>query len=206
MNLPVLPPWPLEPQSMRGPTESSNWVIKDVVLCGEYPGNFEDKAHMATLMAYSQAGITTYVCLQQERELLKGRFRPYIEDYRGICSTLAGIPVTSSLLNFPIEDGFEAEDDNALFQFVLDLVTRIENGEKLFIHCWAGRGRTGIIVACLLGILYSIPAAEALKRTNTYYNHREVCFGDSPEYHPQKMQVYRVLQMHQTQKETTKAP
>jgi hypothetical protein len=162
MSIPPLPPIPLASHAMRGPTESSNWVIKDYVLCGEYPGNKDDSSHMTTLMTYSYVGITTFVCLQQERELR--HFRPYIEDYNGICSKLAGIPVNTSLLNFPIEDGCAADDDTSLLHFVHDLISRIECGEKIYIHCWAGRGRTGIIVACLLGIMYSIPAAEALCR------------------------------------------
>ena len=27
---------------------------------------------------------------------------------------------------------------------------RVETGEKLYLHCWGGRGRTGLVAACLL--------------------------------------------------------
>ena len=42
------------------------------------------------------------------------------------------------------------------------------------IHCFAGRGRTGLVAACLLGELYEqgMEAAEALERVSTYYRLR----------------------------------
>jgi hypothetical protein len=58
IDRPPLPPLPLAAQSMRGPTDCSNWAVKDVILCGEYPGNKNDATHMANLMAYCQAGMT----------------------------------------------------------------------------------------------------------------------------------------------------
>jgi len=193
---PELPSLPLAPLTMQGPTSSSNWVIKGVVLCGEYPGNENHDQHTSNLMAHTSVGVTTYVCLQQERELK--HFRPYIDDYREISKRLWGADTSAYYVNFPIEDGFTAPDDEKLLRFVEELIERIRDGEKLYIHCWAGRGRTGIVVGCLLGILYSISAKEALERTNLYFNQREICFGDSPEYYPQKMQVVRVIEMHKT--------
>lgn len=95
-----------------------------------------------------------------------------------------------------ISDGCESDDDNEMLSFVMGLVDQLREGHKLFIHCWAGRGRTGIIVAILLGwflllllfiiiiinycyyyyyflgMLYDIPAMEALQRTNLYFHHR----------------------------------
>jgi hypothetical protein len=30
-------------------------------------------------------------------------------------------------------------------------------GEKMYIHCWGGHGRTGTLVATMLGRLYGLP-------------------------------------------------
>ncbi len=109
-----------------------------------------------------------------------------------------------------------AEDDQELLKFALDLIERIRTGEKIFIHCWAGRGRTGIVVAillgihpylqmhdhliaCIIGILYGLPPNQALERTNTYFQQREIWYGDSPEYINQKKQVIRVIKLHNKQ-------
>jgi hypothetical protein len=43
----------------------------------------------------------------------------------------------------------------------------------LYIHCFAGRGRTGLVAACLLGALYDgVDADEALERVSAYYKAR----------------------------------
>jgi len=196
---PALPTLPLEARSMQGPTNGSNWVIQGMVLCGENPSSKDNDTHLSNLMAHVNVGITIYVCLQQKGEL--ENFRPYINDYAELATKLSvSGPVDARVIHFPIVDGFSAPDDTKLLEFVKELISLIQKGEKLYIHCWAGRGRTGIIVACLLGVLYSIPAMEALQRTNMYYKQREVNFFDSPEYHPQKMQVIRVIQMYEQEK------
>lgn len=65
----------------------------------------------------------------------------------------------------------------------------------LFIHCWAGRGRTGLIAACLLGKLYpEVGAEQALNRVDAYYRCRgTVAVGKtcrvSPETEEQEDQV-----------------
>ncbi len=35
-----------------------------------------------------------------------------------------------------------------------DLEARIAKGEKLYVHCWGGRGRAGTVGACLLASMY----------------------------------------------------
>lgn len=39
-------------------------------------------------------------------------------------------------------------------ELVGDLQQRLEGGEKLLVHCWGGRGRTGMAGACLLASMY----------------------------------------------------
>eukprot|EP00966_Prymnesium_polylepis_P106909 2475630-Prymnesium_polylepis.1 len=91
-----------------------------------------------------------------------------------------------------------AESLDALDAVVCDLRKRIEAGEKLYLHCWGGRGRTGLVAACLFGALYGdIDAEEALERVQLYYDLREPLARDpantakrlSPETEVQKNQV-----------------
>jgi len=199
--LPPLPSLPLEPGSMEGPTNSSNWVVKGLVLCGENPGSLDLVSHVSNMALLANVGITTFVCLQQAKELT--RMKSYIDDYREQVSRLSSTETSVSFLHFPIEDGGEADDDAQLLEFVKNLASHIEGGQqRLYIHCWAGRGRTGIVVAILLGILYNIPAGEALKRTQLYFDQRTVGWGDSPEYLPQRTQVFRVLDLYYKKKPT----
>ena len=38
-------------------------------------------------------------------------------------------------------------------------------GERLYIHCWGGHGRTGTLVATMLARLYSLSCSSALRYT-----------------------------------------
>ena len=72
---------------------------------------------------------------------------------------------------------------------VFDLVRRVHDGEGIYIHCWGGRGRTGIVAACLLGLLYDgMDAEEALDRVQAYFATRAPG-NPSPETEPQRQQV-----------------
>lgn len=42
---------------------------------------------------------------------------------------------------------------------------RVLRGERLYIHCWGGHGRTGTLVAVMLGRLYGLPYTTALRYT-----------------------------------------
>ena len=69
----------------------------------------------------------------------------------------------------------------------------LENGECLFIHCWGGKGRTGLVAACLLGLLYeSLGAEEALDRVQAYAETRTKSIV-SPETDPQRDQVRAIF-------------
>ncbi len=57
-----------------------------------------------------------------------------------------------------------------------DLKSRMEAGEKVYIHCSGGRGRAGTLGACLLGSLFGVKAEEALERVQRGFN----CRGGDP--------------------------
>jgi hypothetical protein len=98
----------------------------------------------------------------------------------------------------PLPDLSVAKSLDALDVIVCDLRARIEAGEKLYLHCWGGRGRTGLVAACLFGALYGdIDAEQALECVQCYYDlwtphGRELNSNSrklSPETEEQKNQV-----------------
>lgn len=52
-------------------------------------------------------------------------------------------------------------------------------GEKLYVHCWGGRGRSGMVGATLLARLYGITADEALSRVQRAFDCRAALGGES---------------------------
>jgi len=153
------------------------------------------------------AGITTFVCLQSEfsidvpeREWRAGRaLRPYIHDAQRVLrmaheTGYAAIRQRKiDFLHLPIDDG-GVTSDAAMDKLAEDCIARVRRGERLYIHCWGGHGRTGTLVAVMLGRIYGISYAAALHCTQTFHDSRRFPQGvRSPSTAMQRAQVRRLL-------------
>jgi len=94
----------------------------------------------SSVAALVDHGVTTIACL-----LEPGEFPADLRSaYEG-----AGL----KLLWFPVAD-FEPPRDAAAFAgFLHVLLTRLECGENLYVHCLGGIGRTGTLLGCLFKLL-----------------------------------------------------
>lgn len=96
----------------------------------------------------------------------------------------------ASFVHYGIQDLSPAEDLKELLEFVKYLATRLLSGEVIYLHCWGGKGRSGLVAACLLGVLYKgITADEALRRIGSYCQLRNNPHTYSPETREQLDQV-----------------
>jgi hypothetical protein len=107
-------------------------------------------------------------------------FRSYYRDAGG---------ADAKFVHFGIKDMSPASSLEALDRLVRELTERVHRGEIIYVHCWGGAGRTGLVAACLLGALYpSMEADEALQRVQAYFSARSEP-GHSPETDAQVQQV-----------------
>jgi len=172
-----------------GPTDASNWVLLGRVIAGSYPGDLKPEKANDKVKAILTSGITTFVCLQTETELK--RFHPYknlVEEQKKLLGNTTNI----EFVNFQIPDTSVASD-KAVKPFIESLIKRLVNNEILYIHCWGGHGRTGTIIALLLGRLYPITPDQALYLTNAFHDMRVTQNASSPQTPDQFEQVRRLL-------------
>ena len=65
-------------------------------------------------------------------------------------------------LNFPVAD-FGIPDDSTLFNdIVKECISSLNGGMPVCVHCRAGIGRTGMALACIMGVYLGIGAAKAI--------------------------------------------
>lgn len=116
------------------PIENSYWVVPGKFLAGEYPRDKSEESSQHKIDAFIQSGITAFIDLTEENELL-----PY--------SHLLG---SASHQRFPIRDVSTPESADLTTQILDAIDNHILHGGTVYLHCWGGVGRTGVIVGSWL--------------------------------------------------------
>eukprot|EP00747_Dinoflagellata_sp_TGD_P216754 gnl/TRDRNA2_/TRDRNA2_89248_c0_seq1.p1 gnl/TRDRNA2_/TRDRNA2_89248_c0~~gnl/TRDRNA2_/TRDRNA2_89248_c0_seq1.p1 ORF type:complete len:405 (-),score=48.52 gnl/TRDRNA2_/TRDRNA2_89248_c0_seq1:71-1285(-) len=195
----------------------SNWLVRDVVMVGRYPfcdptkGGPSEQESRAHLRRVLQAGVTTFVCLQDElppqdisapaawpqsgislrdhpsfltwtddayEMRFPNNFLPYGTAVVEECESL-GVSKIPEFLYYPIED-MSVPESIQLCCILEELLTRLQEDASacLYVHCWGGRGRAGVVGACMLALLRpSLTPAEVLSYTQIGYSSREDSVG-----------------------------
>ena len=136
------------PEEPPTPLRGSYWVLPGQLLAGEYPGEVEPDSTYRKLQKLIGAGIRTFVDLTDEGEINEDA-KP-IPAYRSILRQIGeDESVQITYANIPVED--RGVPSPWTLRCILDVIDRsIADENPVFVHCWAGRGRTGTVVGCYL--------------------------------------------------------
>ena len=119
------------------PLDASYWVEHGRFLAGRRPGlHLEDEGTKAELAALRSAGVELFVDLTEGREY---GLRPYD----------AFLSAPAEHRRMPVPDfGCPTVEEMCV---ILDTIEgALEAGRGVYVHCYAGIGRTGTVVACHL--------------------------------------------------------
>jgi ADP-ribosyl-[dinitrogen reductase] hydrolase len=125
------------------PNGNTYWVVPLKFLAGEYPGDEDPVKARKKIKQFLAVGIRHFIDLTE----LIDKMVPYdailAEEARD-----ARIDVTYQ--RFPIHDNNVPRDSEHLAEILLAIDRRIGEEGAVYLHCWGGIGRTGLVVACWL--------------------------------------------------------
>jgi ADP-ribosyl-[dinitrogen reductase] hydrolase len=124
------------------PNGNTYWVVPHKFLAGEYPGDKDPVKARKKIKQFLAAGIRHFIDLTKVDELVP---------YEAILSEEArNSSIQTTYQRFPIQDISVPSDSEHLAEILLAIDSRIREGGVVYLHCWGGVGRTGLVVACWL--------------------------------------------------------
>lgn len=150
--------------------ERCSYFIEHKALFGSFPDQH-------TVDALEREGVRYFIDLtENEEEFL---VLPQVVDPVGGLSTTKKIPYRTkyAYLHYPIKDRqipSDWADFARLILRVCNIIKNLSEGEKIYIHCKGGHGRSGIVVASILCVYNKWHPIAALKHTSECHARRPI--------------------------------
>ena len=146
--------------SLELPIPESYWVLPGRLLAGEYPGHFYGEKVRGRIDAFLEAGFTTFIDLTLDDEL---------PSYDSILKEQAQVyNAEVQHLHFPIGD-FGLPTHAGMLSTLDTIDASLNAGNKTYVHCWAGVGRTGTVIGCYL-VRHGKTGPQALRQIAEWWH------------------------------------
>ncbi len=133
--------------------ENASFFIEDKALFGSFPTQTQ-------VNKLEAIGVRHFVNLTHPDE---SKINPYTTNH--------------NYISYPIIDRFIPEDNLIFSRFIYtlcNLISLLQEGEKIYIHCKGGHGRSGLVVACVTTKFFDISPNTALKHTTKCHSNRTI--------------------------------
>ena len=131
----------VEPSNVNLPFPDLFWVEPGRLLAGEYPGAIREVEARKKIIRLVKAGVDTCIDLTKPGELV-----PYEELF---LEQVAEFGREGRFLRFPIQDG-GLPQTGQMRAILAEIDLALSANHTVYVHCWGGIGRTGMVVACYL--------------------------------------------------------
>lgn len=136
------------------PFPDSYWVIPGRLLAGEYPGAVEEHTARKKLVSLLHCGINAILNLTEEGELVD--YVPWLME------EAADFGLDVEVKRLPIRD-FSTPSVVEMIAILNQMDEWLNEGKTVYVHCYGGIGRTGMVVGCYL-VRKGMPARKALEQ------------------------------------------
>jgi ADP-ribosylglycohydrolase len=135
----IIPAMPSKSLNLDRPFPNSYWVEPGRLLAGEHPAGIDPLDTRARLRQLLACGVTTFIDLTRESEM---------EPYAPLLTELATEPIQHH--RFAIPDHSIPERPQVIVDALNAIDAAHRRAECVYVHCRAGIGRTGMLVATWL--------------------------------------------------------
>jgi protein tyrosine/serine phosphatase len=160
--------------------DGMNWVVPGKLIAGHYLGSPIKSPKNAKLEILKEHRVNTIIDLTHPSDEL----RSY------------AVPDGMRRLKFPIKDE-TCDNDDMVLKGAKETVRSLRNRGAVYVHCWGGHGRTGVVVAVTAALYLGISSEMALYLTSLSHSTRKYIgsngVSNSPQSQGQEEQVHRVV-------------